>query len=58
VLSAGTVNLSIGGNSDTLTTVADGKSRYPASSDQIAAFSTGSVMNRRTQTAGQAKSAK
>jgi hypothetical protein len=55
---AGILNLSSGGRSETSTLAADGRSRYPAKRDQIAAASTGNTTNRMTQIPGQANNAK
>ena len=57
VLNAATVILSIGGSSGRSTLIFDGSSKYPASNDQIAAASTGSITNKMMQTAGQLNSA-
>jgi hypothetical protein len=52
------LNLSSGGSKGTSTLVPDGRRRYPASIDQIAALSRGNLMKRITQTKGHANNMK
>ena len=49
--------LSTGGNSGASSVIADGKSMYPPSSDQIMAFASGIRLNRTMHTKGQANRA-
>jgi hypothetical protein len=58
VLKAGIVDLSSGGRRGRSRATADGKTRNPPRSDQIAAASTGNITNKIRHTSGHANKAK